>query len=121
MYSKRSPPTVPAGIEFPNISMPGMCGIAPSTGINRSRRYSSIFETMLVSDITWTSKPSGPRRRHNSWHNFPRRARIVAEDAQAGQTVSGLEFAHCRRHLLSDDGQIVPELRESPRPAELTI
>src|SRR5215468_12178422 len=47
MYSKRSPPTAPAGIEFPNISIPGMCGIAPSTGINRSRRYSSIFGTAL--------------------------------------------------------------------------
>jgi hypothetical protein len=29
-------------MEFPNISMPGMYGIAPSTGINRSRKYSSI-------------------------------------------------------------------------------
>ena len=33
-----------AGIEFPNISMPGMCGIAPSTGINRSRKHSSILK-----------------------------------------------------------------------------
>src|SRR5215471_13294379 len=48
MYSKRSPPTVPAGIEFPNISMPGRCGIAPSTGINRSRKYSSILEMARV-------------------------------------------------------------------------
>src|SRR5215470_11941997 len=51
MYSKRSPPTVPAGIEFPNISMPGRCGIAPSTGINRSRRYSSIVEMACVAVI----------------------------------------------------------------------
>src|SRR6478672_12971098 len=42
MYSNRSPPTVPAGIESPYISIPGRCGIAPSTGISRSRRYSSI-------------------------------------------------------------------------------
>src|SRR5271168_1294884 len=48
MYSKRSPPTVPAGIEFPNISMPGRRGIAPSTGINRSRKYSPIFGTVFV-------------------------------------------------------------------------
>src|SRR5579872_6980230 len=48
MYSNRSPPTVPAGIEFPNISMPGICGIAPSTGINRSRKYSSMLGTVLI-------------------------------------------------------------------------
>src|SRR6266436_6022791 len=48
MYSKRSPPTVPTGIEFPNISMPGMCGIAPSTGIKRSRKYSSILGTVYA-------------------------------------------------------------------------
>jgi hypothetical protein len=38
----------PAGIEFPNISMPGMCGIAPSTGMSRSRRYSSILGTVFA-------------------------------------------------------------------------
>src|SRR5580704_9430925 len=48
MYSNRSPPTVPAGIEFPNISMPGICGIAPSTGIKRSRKYSSMLGTVLI-------------------------------------------------------------------------
>ncbi|HTR24524.1 MAG TPA: hypothetical protein VMI10_11120 [Terriglobales bacterium] len=46
MYSKRSPPTVSAGIEFPNMSMPSMRGIAPSTGISLSRKYSSILETV---------------------------------------------------------------------------
>ena len=30
------------------ISMPGMCRIAPSTGINRSLKYSSILGTMLA-------------------------------------------------------------------------
>src|SRR5262245_48340536 len=58
MYSKRSPPTVPAGIEFPNISMPGMCGIAPSTGINRSRKYSSILETVYAFVIVEEHLPS---------------------------------------------------------------
>src|SRR5262249_42576146 len=48
MYSKRSPPTVPAGMELPNISMPGMCGIAPSTGMSRSRRYSSMVGKFAV-------------------------------------------------------------------------
>src|SRR6267154_4655361 len=43
MYSKRSPPTVPAGIELPHISIPCTWGIAPSTGISRLRRYSSIL------------------------------------------------------------------------------
>src|SRR5438477_119293 len=37
MYSKRSPPTVPAGMELPYMSIPAKCGIAPSTGISRFR------------------------------------------------------------------------------------
>src|SRR5579863_551600 len=56
MYSKRSPPTVPAGIEAPNISMPGICGMAPSTGMRRSRRYSSIFGTASL-DIGYELNP----------------------------------------------------------------
>src|SRR5215471_15006384 len=46
MYSNRSPPTVPAGTEFPYISIPGRCGIAPSTGMSRLRRYSSIAKSV---------------------------------------------------------------------------
>src|ERR1700736_1209240 len=46
MYSNRSPPTVPAGMEFPYISIPGRCGIAPSTGISLLRRYSSILGSL---------------------------------------------------------------------------
>src|SRR5258705_251311 len=42
MYSKRSPPTVLAGMELPYMSIPSRCGIAPSTGISRLRRYSSM-------------------------------------------------------------------------------
>src|ERR1700736_6659835 len=45
MYSNKSPPTVPAGMESPYISTPGRCGIAPSTGMSLSRRYSSIPES----------------------------------------------------------------------------
>src|SRR5713101_6466638 len=45
MYSNKSPPTVPAGMVSPYISIPGRCGIAPSTGISLSRRYSSIPES----------------------------------------------------------------------------
>src|SRR5580704_17801625 len=41
MYSKRSPSAFAAGIEFPYISIPGRWGIAPSTGFNLLRRYSS--------------------------------------------------------------------------------
>src|ERR1035437_778539 len=52
MYSKRSPPTFPAGIELPNISMPSRCGIAPSTGINLLRRYSSILGSACISGIS---------------------------------------------------------------------
>src|SRR5579863_2470285 len=62
MYSNRSPPTVPAGIEFPNISMPGMCGMAPSTGINRSRRYSSILGIVLIFVIPGLLRPKTLRR-----------------------------------------------------------
>src|SRR5271167_3125160 len=43
MYSKRSPPTVSAGMELPYISIPSSCGIAPSTGISRFRKYSSML------------------------------------------------------------------------------
>src|SRR5271168_1894523 len=43
MYSKRSPPTLPAGMEFPYMSVRSRCGIAPSTGISRLRRYSSML------------------------------------------------------------------------------
>src|SRR6185295_5249267 len=43
MYSKRSPPTVLAGMELPYISIPSNCGIAPSTGISLLRRYSSML------------------------------------------------------------------------------
>src|SRR3981081_3866996 len=42
MYSKRSPPTLPAGMELPYISMPASWGITPSTGINLLRKYSSM-------------------------------------------------------------------------------
>src|SRR4029077_18522197 len=45
---KRSPPTDSAGIELPYISIPGICGIAPSTGVSRWRRYSSIVGTVRV-------------------------------------------------------------------------
>ena len=33
---------LPAGMELPYVSMPANYGIAPSTGIRRLRRYSSI-------------------------------------------------------------------------------
>src|SRR5215475_4429992 len=46
MYSNRSPPTVPAGMEFPYISISGRCGIVPSTGMSRLRRYSSIAKSV---------------------------------------------------------------------------
>src|ERR1700687_4288140 len=45
MYSKRSPPTGPAGMELPYISMPTSWGMAPSTGISLLRRYSSIVSS----------------------------------------------------------------------------
>src|ERR1022692_2732588 len=45
MYSKRSPPTGPAGMELPYISIPASWGIAPSTGISLSRRYSSMLSS----------------------------------------------------------------------------
>src|SRR5258706_9465486 len=48
MYSKRSPPTLPAGIEFPYISILARCGMAPSTGISLLRRYSSILGSIGV-------------------------------------------------------------------------
>src|ERR1700690_357985 len=48
MYSKRSPPTAPAGIESPYISIPGSRGITPSTGSSRLRRYSSMG---MVTDV----------------------------------------------------------------------
>src|SRR5215472_14919845 len=48
MYSKRSPPTVPAGMELPNISIPGICGIASSTGVRRWRRYSSMVGAVFL-------------------------------------------------------------------------
>src|SRR5450432_206914 len=46
MYSKRSPPTAPAGMELPYMSIPGNRGITPSTGSSRLRRYSS-----MVTDV----------------------------------------------------------------------
>src|SRR5712692_9800343 len=45
MYSNKSPPTVPAGMESPYISIPARCGIAPSTGMSLSRKYASIPES----------------------------------------------------------------------------
>src|SRR5215472_5968068 len=52
MYSNRSPPTVPTGMELPYISIPGTCGIAPSTGINLFRKYSSILGSVYALAIT---------------------------------------------------------------------
>jgi hypothetical protein len=40
---KQVTPTAPAAIEWPYISSPDNWGIAPSTGMRRLRRYSSIF------------------------------------------------------------------------------
>src|ERR1700690_2129654 len=51
MYSKRSPPTVSAGIELPYISIPSSWGIAPSTGISRRRKYSSMLGSTRGVDI----------------------------------------------------------------------
>src|SRR5882762_10015686 len=48
MYSNRSPPTVPAGMELPYISIPSTCVIVPSTGISRLRIYSSIVGAVYM-------------------------------------------------------------------------
>src|SRR5215469_8067967 len=81
MYSKRSPPTAPAGIEFPNISMPGMCGIAPSTGINRSRRYSSIFGTVLGmrDKLNFHTSVGGPMTVPPSYERISKRTSLPAK------------------------------------------
>src|SRR6476661_1274464 len=58
MYSKRSPPTVSAGMELPYISIPSSCGIAPSTGISRRRRYSSMLGSVREATIQESVLPS---------------------------------------------------------------
>src|ERR1039458_9320108 len=51
MYSKRSPPTGPAGMELPYISMLAIWGIAPSTGISLLRRFRSDVVSLLKVDV----------------------------------------------------------------------
>src|SRR5580658_3963896 len=59
MYSNRSPPTVPAGMVLPYISIPGRCGMAPSTGISLSRKYASRPESREDVVIAPRSKFAG--------------------------------------------------------------
>src|SRR5438270_747521 len=58
MYSKRSPPTVPAGMELPYMSIPDRWGIAPSTGISLLRRYSSMPGSICGVTIRASLRPS---------------------------------------------------------------
>src|ERR1700674_81960 len=67
MYSKRSPPTGPAGMELPYISMPTSWGMAPSTGISLLRRYSSIVSSTWGVTIRTTPRCGSPVHNLGQW------------------------------------------------------
>src|SRR6185436_4172314 len=78
MYSKRSPPTAPAGMELPYISIPARWGIAPSTGISRLRRYSSIVGSICGVSIIGRTRLNTPRD-HSTAHRERGSRRLLSQ------------------------------------------
>src|SRR5436190_332634 len=94
MYSNRSPPTVPAGMELPYISIPARCGIAPSTGISLLRRYSSMLGSSCGVNITDSAR--GITLRAHFWEFATNTTKLYGLESRLGI------YAHSIEMLLDD-------------------